>query len=235
MKVSLVDVDGRNFPNLALMRISAWHKAQGDTVDWYTPLFSQPDKIYASKVFTFTPDNRTFAAGAPNLVRGGTGYDATIKLPDEIERTLPDYTLYPDFTSAVGFLTRGCIRSCSWCVVPRKEGHIRIADDIERISAGRKNVLLLDNNFLAASPDFVSEQLAKAKRLKLRIDFNCAARQRTQCSGIGRYQVVEIYPFQLRHRHYVGTCGRGRPAGALVRVSRQILRLCLGKRSRRVA
>lgn len=174
MNIALVDVDGHGFPNLALMKLSAWHKQHGDAVEWYSPLFSQAEQIYASKVFTFTPDYQNFAAGAPNPVRGGTGYDATVKLPDEIERTLPDYSLYPDFTSAVGFLTRGCIRACPWCVVPRKEGQIRIVDDIERIYAGRRDIVLLDNNFLAASPDFVTEQLAKAKRLKLRIDFNQA-------------------------------------------------------------
>ena len=122
MNISLIDVDGHGFPNLALMKLSAWHKQHGDAVEWYSPLFSQAEQIYASKVFTFTPDYQNFAAGAPNPVRGGTGYDATVKLPDEIERTLPDYSLYPDFTSAVGFLTRGCIRACPWCVVPRKVG-----------------------------------------------------------------------------------------------------------------
>ena len=69
MKVSLVDVDGRNFPNLALMRISAWHKAQGDTVYWYMPMFSRPDRIYASKVFTFSPDAEIAAGLGVNTIR----------------------------------------------------------------------------------------------------------------------------------------------------------------------
>ena len=174
MKVALVDVDGHGFPHLALMKLSAWHKANGDSVEWYSPLFSRPDRLYASKVFTFTPDYRDFAPCAPPPVRGGTGYDATVKLPDEAERTLPDYNLYPEFTPALGFLSRGCIRSCPWCVVPRKEGKIRVVDDLERISAGRREVVLLDNNFLATPPEFVTEQLAKAKTLKLKIDFNQA-------------------------------------------------------------
>ena len=172
MKVALIDVDGHNFPNLALMKLSAWHKAQGDSIEWYDPLFSRPDKVYASKVFTFTPDFQDYAAGDPEPVRGGTGYDPAVKLPDEVERIVPDYSLYPDFSAALGFLTRGCIRSCAWCIVPQKEGCLREVDDIERIAAGRKEIVLLDNNFLAADEEFVREQLEKAARLKIRIDFN---------------------------------------------------------------
>lgn len=172
MKIALVDVDGHNFPNMALMKLSAWHKAQGDSVEWYDPLFSRPDIIYTSKVFTFTPDFQDYAAGDPEPVRGGTGYDPAVKLPDEVERIVPDYSLYPDFPAALGFLTRGCIRNCKWCIVPKKEGCLQVVDDIERIAAGRKEVVLLDNNFLAADEEFVREQLEKAARLKIRIDFN---------------------------------------------------------------
>ena len=89
MNVALVDVDGHNFPNLALMKLSAWHKAQGDSVEWYSPLFGRPDKIYASKVFTFTPDYTDYAPHHPEPIRGGTGYDATVKLPDDVERMSP--------------------------------------------------------------------------------------------------------------------------------------------------
>ena len=172
MKIALVDVDGRNFPNLALMKLSAWHKSRGDSVEWYDPLFSRPDRIYASKVFTFTTDFQDYAAGDPEPVRGGTGYDPDVKLPDEIERMIPDYSIYPEWGSALGFLTRGCIRNCPWCIVPRKEGKLQVVDDIERIAAGRRDVVLLDNNFLAAPGEFVREQLEKAARLGLRLDFN---------------------------------------------------------------
>lgn len=171
MKIALVDVDGHNFPNLALMKLAAWHKAAGDSVEWYSPLFSSPDRIYASKVFSFSPD-ADFSAGDPEPVRGGTGYDATVKLPDEIEATAPDYSIYPQFREAYGFLTRGCIRSCPWCIVPSKEGAIRVAGDVEQIAAGRREVVLMDNNFLAAPAAFVAEQLEKAARLGLKIDFN---------------------------------------------------------------
>jgi len=173
MKVSLVDVDGHNFPNLALMKLSAWHKANGDDVDWYMPLFSHPDRIYASKVFTFTPDYMDYNPNDPEPTKGGTGYDATTKLPDEIESMLPDYSIYPYYDFGIGFLTRGCIRKCPWCVVPRKEGGIKAVDDIQRIAI-RKNMILMDNNFLAAPQEFVEEQLDKMRRLKCRIDFNQA-------------------------------------------------------------
>ena len=172
MKIALVDVDGRNFPNLALMKLAARYKAQGDSVVWYDPLFSRPDRIYASKVFTYTPDFQDYAAGDPEPIRGGTGYDPNVKLPDEVERMIPDYSLYPDFPAALGFLTRGCIRNCPWCIVPKKEGRLREVDDIERVSAGRKEVVLMDNNFLAADEEFVREQLEKAARRRLKLDFN---------------------------------------------------------------
>lgn len=172
MKIAIVDVDSRNFPNLALMKLSAWHKSHGDSVEWYDPLFSRPDRIYASKVFTFTSDFEDYAAGDPEPIRGGTGYDPNVKLPEDVERMIPDYSLYSDFSAALGFLTRGCIRNCPWCIVPKKEGSLREVDDIERVAAGRKEVVLLDNNFLAADKEFVREQLEKAAQLRLKLDFN---------------------------------------------------------------
>lgn len=172
MKVSLVDVDGHHFPNLALMKISAWHKSQGDTVDWYSPLFSQPDRIYASKVFTFTPDYTFYAATDPEPLKGGTGYDIKSKLRPEIDNMLPDYSIYPQYKHAIGFLSRGCIRNCDFCLVREKEGYIHAYNDIERISSGRNIVVLMDNNFLANEEEFIREQLEKAISMKLRIDFN---------------------------------------------------------------
>lgn len=60
-KIGLIDVDGHNFPNLPLMKLSAWHKANGDHVEWYSPMFSgHCDRVYMSKVFTFTPDYEYF-------------------------------------------------------------------------------------------------------------------------------------------------------------------------------
>lgn len=150
MKIALVDVDGHNFPNLALMKLAAWHKAQGDRVEWYAPLFSRPDKIYASKIFTYKPDYIDYALNDPEPIRGGTGYDVASKLPAEVEQMQPDYSIYPTFTAALGFSVRGCPNSCPWCVVPEKEGALQVVDSIERIAAGRREVVLLDNNLLAS-------------------------------------------------------------------------------------
>jgi hypothetical protein len=170
--IALIDVDGHNFPNLALMKISAHHKKIGNKVDWFDPLFSCPDSVYASKVFTFTPDYQFYPADC-DVIKGGTGYDVATKLPEEVESEIPDYSIYPDCDYGVGFLTRGCIRSCPWCVVPRKEGDIRVVDDIERIAV-RKKMRLLDNNFLASPEDFIHEQCDKISKMKIRIDFNQA-------------------------------------------------------------
>ena len=177
MKISLIDVDGTGFPNLALMKISAWHKANGDTVDWYSPMFSHPDKIYASKIFTFTTDHIDYYIGDPEPMKGGTGYDVTSRLPDEIDRMLPDYSIYPSVDFAIGFLSRGCIRKCPWCVVPKKEGAIRHYTPIETVSTGadlirRKHVVLMDNNFLANDLDYIEDQIDRSHRMNLRIDFN---------------------------------------------------------------
>ena len=156
------------------MRISAWHKALGDSVEWFAPL-GQYDRVYASKVFTFTPDDPYLPL---NAIRGGTGYNVESRLPPEIDAAKPDYTIYPQFDAAYGFLTRGCVNKCPWCVVPRKEGAIKIAGDIEDIcntnTGFRRKAILMDNNFLAAPLDFVREQIDKMRRLKIRVDFNQA-------------------------------------------------------------
>lgn len=171
MNVALCDVDGHHFPNLALMKISAWHKAQGDIVEWYEPLLSNPDRIYASKVFTFSPD-AVFAPCHPEPIKGGTGYRMYQDLPPEIDSMLPDYSIYPQYKFAIGFLSRGCIRNCPWCVVPRKEGTIRQYDDVEHLAQDRKYLVLMDNNFLANDFEFVKEQLEKIQRNGYSIDFN---------------------------------------------------------------
>lgn len=81
MNIGLIDVDGHNFPNIALMKLSSWHKAQGDDVEWAIPLMCFYDRIYASKVFTFTPDFNPYEYNAKEVMKGGTGYDIKSKLP----------------------------------------------------------------------------------------------------------------------------------------------------------
>ena len=152
MKIGLIDVDGHNFPNLALMKISAWHKAQGDNVEWCFPL-SHYDIVYQSKVFddTYSPDIDWYPQ-ADKIIKGGTGYGLDNKLPAEIEHIYPDYSIYPELTkdTAYGFLTRGCPRGCTFCIVAGKEGRrsIKVAD-LSEFWRGQKKIVLLDPNILA--------------------------------------------------------------------------------------
>ena len=168
MNIGLLDIDGHNFPNLALMKISSYHKKQGDIVEWINH-FNHYDIVYQSKVFTFTPDNG-FYIDSMSIIKGGTGYDATIKLSDNIDKLQPDYSIYPDTKSAYGFLTRGCPNHCSWCIVPQKEGDIKPYMDIYDILQGRKSAILMDNNVLAS--DWGIKQIEKISKSSIKIDFN---------------------------------------------------------------
>lgn len=165
MKIALHDADETGYPNLALMKLSAYHKSIGDSIEWYGDLFSsQYDKVYSSKVFTFTPKNKLYG----NVVYGGSGNDIKNILPEEIEHICPDYDLYGvDFS--MGFLTRGCIRNCSFCIVPKKEGKIKPNADITEFLR-HKYVRLMDNNVLASSHGI--EQIDKISTLNVKVDFN---------------------------------------------------------------
>ncbi len=152
MKIGLIDVDGHNFPNLALMKISAWHKKKCDIVSWYDPLFGgEYDLVYMTKVFTFTEDYQ-YHINSKQLIKGGTGYDLNNKLDFEIEHIYPDYGLYPQLTEniAYGFLTRGCPRGCHFCIVAEKEGKcsIKVAD-LSEFWKGQNEIKLLDPNLIA--------------------------------------------------------------------------------------
>lgn len=133
MFVALHDADKTNFPNLALMKLSAWHKAAGDEVKWFDAMFWPGDKVYSSKVFTFTPEDPYLP---DHTEKGGTGYGITTTLPEEIEHHCPDYDLY-GMGYSLGFLTRGCPRKCKWCFVPEKEGDIYAHSDIEEFARRR--------------------------------------------------------------------------------------------------
>lgn len=173
MNIGLIDVDRSKFPNLALMKISAYHKNIGDNVEFAIPMFTNYDKVYKSKIFTFSKDDtQPFDC---EVVKGGTGYSLKDVLPKEIDNMQPDYSLYPqiDNKTAYGFLTRGCPNKCKWCVVPIKEGNVRPYRDVEEIAVnGRTNLVLMDNNILAC--DYGLEQIEKIIKLKYRVDFNQA-------------------------------------------------------------
>ena len=118
MKVAIFDVDSK-IPNLALMKLTAYHKQCGDSVELYSPLFKKDyDKIYASKIFNFSDRSMLDES---RMTIGGTGWDLKKNLPDEIESLVPDYSLY-GYPHNIGFTQRGCRLKCSFCVVPEKEG-----------------------------------------------------------------------------------------------------------------
>jgi organic radical activating enzyme len=165
MTIGLIDVDGHNFPNLALMKISAWHKAQGDHVEWWWG-WGEYDRVYMAKVFddTYSPDVPE-PLNAKEIIKGGTGYGLDNNLPYEIEHMMPDYSLYGITDTAYGFLTRGCPRGCPFCIVAKKEGRksVKVADLSEWWN-GQKNIELLDPNILACRDHMdLLKQLADSK------------------------------------------------------------------------
>lgn len=186
MKIGLIDVDGHNFPSLPLMKISAWHKQRGDSVQMYNPLFTgHCDIVYLSKVFSFTPDFEYYI-DADKIIKGGSGYAIqTINgkevyhaendkpLPEEIEHIYPDYGLYPELCkdTAYGFLTRGCPRGCNFCHVKDKEGgRSRKVADLSEFWRGQKNIVLCDPNIIACGS--WKELLQQLIDSKAKIDIN---------------------------------------------------------------
>ncbi len=144
-KIAIYDVDSK-IPNLALMKISAYHKANGDQVEPYFPLMTeQYDKIYASKIFSgsdgssLIPDRMTI---------GGSGWDLAMTLPAEMEAMPPDYSFY-DYPHSIGFTMRGCRFNCPFCVVPEKEGRPKSTNTISDLWTNRESdfIVLLDNDF----------------------------------------------------------------------------------------
>lgn len=150
MKIGLIDVDSHNFPNLALMKISAYHKKLGDKVE-FVNFFEEYDKVYKTKVFTFSDDDYT-VINAKEVIQGGTGYNLQNKLPSEIEFMYPDYDLYDIKNVAYGYLTRGCPRGCEFCIVQEKEGNksYKVAD-LNQFWRLQKEIKLLDPNILACN------------------------------------------------------------------------------------
>lgn len=164
MKIGLIDVDGHNFPNLALMKLSAWHKAQGDTVDWWWSDFLHYDIVYMSKVFSnaYSQDVPE-PVNAERVVKGGTGYAIRLEngvevlekkknnqLPPEVEAMFPDYSIYPQYDFAVSMTSRGCPNGCPWCHVWAKEGmeSVKVAN-VKDFWSGQKEIRVLDPNITA--------------------------------------------------------------------------------------
>ncbi|WP_087064262.1 hypothetical protein [Intestinibacillus massiliensis] len=151
MRIGLIDVDGHRWPNLALMKLSAWHKTRGDTVEWWDG-FAHYGRVYMSRVFddTYSVDEPE-PCNADEIVKGGTGYGLQNRLPDAVEHMTPDYGLYGITDTAYGFLTRGCPRACPFCIVAEKEGRkARHVADLSEFWDGQREIKLLDPNLLAA-------------------------------------------------------------------------------------
>ena len=168
MKIGLFDIDSK-YHNLALMKLSSYHKQKGDEVEFYNPLWhSTYDEIYCSKIFNKNHKNDGYIR--EDMVCGGSGFGLLVRLPDEIEHLMPDYSLY-NLNYSLGFTTRGCIRNCKFCIVPEKEGMIREHAEIEEFLNPKSNiVVLLDNNFLAL-PSHV-KKLQKYIKKGWQMDFN---------------------------------------------------------------
>ena len=185
MRIGLLDIDHHNYPNLAQMKLSAYHKAKGDEVQVYTTFDDRYDIVYMSKVFSFSQDYEP-CVNADLVVKGGTGYAirlvdgheryckaVDVDLPDDIEHQYPDYSLYPMYTqdTAYGYLTRGCPRGCTFCHVKDKEGlKSRKVADLSEFWHGQRNIVLNDPNILACKDwEGLFEQLIASKA---NIDFN---------------------------------------------------------------
>lgn len=180
-RIGIHDSDRTGFPNLALMKLSAWHKQRGDVVQWWMPI-AEYGVVYSSKIFTFTPECDYLPEGT---IKGGTGYGVYDDLPSEIDAIQPDYSLYPECKHAIGFLTRGCIRHCPWCVVPKKEGEYKPYRDWREVKRpDSRDIVFMDNNVLAGEHGI--RQLESMAGQDVRIDFNQGLDARLIDDGIAQ-------------------------------------------------
>ena len=166
LKIGLIDVDSHNWPNLCLMKLSAYHKAQGHSVEWWKPE-GRYDVVYKSRVFTDTYSKDTVTVrNAGKVIMGGTGYGMKEKLLDAVEHSYPDYGLYPQFPdTAYGFLSRGCPRNCGFCIVSGKEGRrsVQVAD-LSEFWNRQREIKLMDANLLACPEhEKLIQQLAESR------------------------------------------------------------------------
>lgn len=195
MKVRLLAPDSK-YPNLAIMKISTYHKKLGNDVDWYNPIldYNDTDILYISKIFNFT-DDVIYLPQKAKIIRGGTGYDINSKLPSEIENiTELDYSLYPDIDYSIIFTSRGCIRNCPFCVVRAKEGLIH-SIPICSLNPKGKHIKIFDNNFFA-NPEW-RIALEKLKSFNQPLEFNAGIDLRIlteeQCEALRSCKIKSIH------------------------------------------
>ena len=211
MKIGLIDVDGHNFPNLALMRISAWHKSQGDEVEWWGGNFFYYDIVYKSKIFSdsySTDDTDPYNCG--KVIKGGSGYAISLvegkevydkskdpQLPPHMERMFPDYSIYPQFDFAVAMTSRGCPRGCAFCHVASKEGRcsVKVAD-VKDFWDGQKTIVVLDPNITACREK--RDLLAQYRETGAVIDFS----QGLDIRLINDEDISDLNSMKLKNVHF---------------------------------
>lgn len=210
-RIGLIDVDGHNFPNLALMRISAYHKAQGDSVEWWWSDLFHYDIVYMSKVFSdaYSPDVPE-PMNADVVIKGGTGYAISLQdgvevfdkekhknLPPEIEKMFPDYSIYPQFKFAVSMTSRGCPRDCPFCHVTQKEqrASIKVAN-VSDFWNGQKEIRILDPNITACREK--RDLMKQYKETGAVLDFT----QGLDIRCIDEEDIADINQMRLRTLHF---------------------------------
>ena len=239
MRIGFIDCDKKNsknpFPNLSIMKLSAWHKQQGDTTEWYQEFTGEYDRVYVSKVFSFTPDYE-YPINANEVIRGGSGYAISMKngreiynkkldkpLPNEIEHIYPDYDLYGIPNTAYGFLSRGCPRGCEFCHVKEMQGET--AHKVANLSEfwhGQKNIVLLDPNISACKEwEDIFQQLIESKAyvdfsqgldIRLMTDEKIEMLKKIKCKSVhfawDRYEDKDIILSKLKKFKQITQWGR---------------------------